>query len=73
MWIVSIGPDLHRVSKLKPRASEKMGDLITNNEERFFSSPILSVENRTSDDVLYIFFLLYTLPIFSVKTEYLKT
>ena len=41
----------YRLSRLKPRASEKMGGLITNNEDLFFSSPILSVENRTSEDV----------------------
>ena len=39
------------VSRLKSRASEKMGDLITNNEGLFFSLSILSVENRTSEDL----------------------
>ena len=38
------------ISRLKPRASEKMGDLITNNEDLFFSSPVPSEENRTSED-----------------------
>ena len=61
----------YRVSRLKPRASEKMGGLITNNEDLFFSLPILSVEKRTSEDV-HTFFLLFTIPIFSVKTEYLS-
>ena len=61
----------YRVSRLKPRASEKMGGLISNNEDLFFSSPILSVENRTPEDV-YTFFLLFTLPIFSVNIEYLS-
>ena len=41
----------YRLSRLKPRASEKMGGLITNNDDLFFSLPILSVENRTSKDV----------------------
>ena len=31
----------YKVSRLKPRTSEKMGDLVTNNEDLFFSSPIL--------------------------------
>ena len=37
----------YRLSRLKPRASEKMGGLFPNNELKscFFSSPILSVEN----------------------------
>ena len=52
----------YRVSRLKPRASEKMGDLITNNEDLFFSSPILLVANRTSEDV-HTVFLLFTMPI----------
>ena len=39
------------VSRLKPRASEKMGGLIMNNEDLFFSSSILSVEKRTSEDM----------------------
>ena len=44
-----------RLSKLKPRTSEKMGGLIMNNEDLFFSSPILLVENRTSEDVSIFF------------------
>ena len=35
----------YRLSRLKPSALKKMGGLITNNEDVFFSSPILSVEN----------------------------
>ena len=34
-----------RLSRLKPKASEKIGSLITNNEDFFFSSLILAVEN----------------------------
>ena len=44
------------LSRLKPRASEKMGGFITNNEDLFFSSQILSVENRTSEDVHAFFY-----------------
>ena len=65
----------YRLSTLKPRASEKMGGLTTNKEDLFFSCPILSVENGTSEDVYiaYTFFLLSTIRIFSVKTEHLRT
>ena len=45
----------YKLSRLKPRASEKMGGLITNIEDLFSSSPILSVENRTSEDVKTFF------------------
>ena len=62
----------YRLSRLKPRASEKMGGLITNNEDLFSSSPILSVENRTSEDV-HTFFSLFTILIFSVRTGHLRT
>ena len=48
----------YSLSRLKLKASKKMGGLITNNEDIFFSSPILLVENRTSEDV-YTFFALY--------------
>ena len=48
----------YTLSRLKPRASVKMGGLITNNEDLFlFSSPILSRENRTSEDVKIFFAL----------------
>ena len=60
-----------RLSRLKPWASEKMGGFIKNNEDLFFFM-ILSVENRTSEDV-YTFFLLFAIPIFSVKTGHLRT
>ena len=64
----------YRLSRLKPTASQKMGGLIMNNEEFFFLFVfmILSVENRISEDV-YIFFLLFATPIFSVKTGHLRT
>ena len=55
----------YRLSRLKPRASEKMGGLITNHEDLFFSSPILSVENRTSKDVYIFFFALHYTDVFS--------
>ena len=56
----------HRLSRLKPRVSEKMvGGVITNNEDFFFSSPILLVENRTSEYVHTIFFALHYTDIFS--------
>ena len=45
------GNPANRISRPKPRASEKMEGLITNNEDIFFSLPILSVDNRTSEDV----------------------
>ena len=62
-----------RLSRLKSGASEKIGGLITNNEDLFFfPSPILPVEHRTSEDV-YTFFLLFTIPIFLVKTGHLRT
>ena len=62
----------YKVSRLKPRASEKMGvSSQTMKTLFFFSSPMLSMENRTSEDV-YTFFLLFTIPIFSVKTGHLK-
>ena len=54
----------YRVSRLKPKALEKMGDLITNNEDLFFSLPILLVKNRTSED-MYTFFALHYTHIFS--------
>ena len=53
----------YRLSRLKPRASEKMEGLITNNVDFFFSSPILSAENRTSEDVKMFF----ALPISVIK------
>ena len=62
----------YRLSRLKPRASEKMGGLIKNNEDPFFLFMILSVENRTSEDV-HTFFLLFAMPIFSEKTGHLRT
>ena len=46
----------YRLSRLKPRASEKMRGFITNNEDFLLSSLILSVENRTSEDVKTFFF-----------------
>ena len=52
------------LSRLKPRASEKMGGFITNNKD-FFSSSLLSVENRTSEDVYTFFFALHYTDIFS--------
>ena len=55
----------YRLSRLKPRASEKMRSLITNNEDLFFSSPILSEENRTSEDVYTFFFAIHCTDIFS--------
>ena len=45
----------YRLSRLKPKASEKMGSFITNNQDFFFYSLMLSVENRTSKNV-YTFF-----------------
>ena len=62
----------YRLSRLKPSASEKMGGLIKNNEDLFFLFMILSVENRTSEDV-YTFVLLFAIPIFSVKKGRLRT
>ena len=54
------GNRAYRLGRLKPRASEKMEDLITNNKDLFFSSPILSVENRTSEDwYRYTFFFAF--------------
>ena len=46
----------YKLSRLEPRVSEKMRGIITNNEDLFFSSPILSGENRTSEDVYILFF-----------------
>ena len=60
----------YRLSRLKPRASQKMGGLIKTNEDLFFSS--LSLEKRTSE-VVYALFLLLTILIFSVKTGHLRT
>ena len=62
----------YRLSRLKPTALKKMGGLITNNKDLFFLFMILSVENRISEDV-YTFFLLFAIPIFSVKTGHLRT
>ena len=59
-------------SRLNLRASEKMGGLKPNNEDLFFPSTILSVENSTSEDV-YNFFLLFTIPIFSEKIGHVRT
>ena len=61
----------YRLSRLKPRASEKMGGLIKNNENLFFLFMILLVENRTSENV-YTFFLLFAMPIFLEKTGHLR-
>ena len=62
----------YRLSRLKPRASEKVGGLIKNNADLFFLFMILSVENRTFEDV-YTLFLLFAKPIFSEKTGHLRT
>ena len=59
----------YRLSRLKPRASWKMGDLITNNQDLFlFSLPILSWENRISEYVHTFFFALHYTDIFSENT-----
>ena len=52
----------YRLSKLKPRASEKMGASSQTMKTFFSSSPILSVENRTSEDVYAFFFALHCRP-----------
>ena len=54
----------YRLSRMKPKASEKMGGLITNIENLFFSSLILSVEKRASGDFIP-FFALHSTDIFS--------
>ena len=46
--------------------------IIENNEDLFFLFMILSVENKISEDV-YTLFLLFAIPIFSVKTGHLRT
>ena len=61
----------YRLSRLKPRASKKMG-ASSRTMKTFFLFMILSVENRTSEDV-YTFFLLFAMPIFSEKTGHLRT
>ena len=63
----------HKLSKLKPKTSEKMRASSQTMKTLFFffSSLMLSVENKTSEDV-YTFVLLFTIPIFSVKTGHLR-
>ena len=48
-----------RLSRLKHRALEKMGSFITNNEDFFLSSLMLSVQNRTSKNVYSVPFFLF--------------
>ena len=55
----------YRLNRLKPSASEKMGDLITNNKDFFFSSTILSGKNRTPEDMYTFFFAHHYTDIFS--------
>ena len=61
-----------RLSRLNPTASEKMGASSRTMKTFFFSSPILSVENKTFEDV-YAFFLLFTIPIILAKIGHLRT
>ena len=51
----------YRVSRLKPRASEKMRGLITNNEDLFFFSVFINIfsEKATSAD-MKTFVLVFT-------------
>ena len=53
----------YRLSRLKLTVSEKMGGLIANNQDLFFVSPILSVENKTSENLKTFF----ALPISVIK------
>ena len=41
----------YKLSWVKPRASKKMGGVITNDEDLFFSSLILPEKKRASEDV----------------------
>ena len=49
----------HWQSKLKPRASEKMRGLITNNQDSFLLFTDIFSENKTSEDALTFFFLVF--------------
>ena len=65
----------YRISRLKPRASEKTGDLITNNEDLFFS---LHRNFQWKTEIyarVYLFFALHYTDIFSENrtSEDMKT
>ena len=62
----------YRLSRLKHRASEKMGGLITNNEDLFFLFTDTFSGKQKIWGYVFLFFL-FTIPIFSVKTGHLRT